>query len=242
MDSDERGAWNKIWSTMGESYSSPDDAMVEHVQGLEPGRALELGCGTGGNAIWLAEQGWEVTAVDYSEVAIDKGKRRAQSGASIEFIVADASTYNPDGLYDLVTSFYIQLRSEQRKKMLANAVGVLAPGGTLLFVSHDQASPPSGWSDEDLQTLTTAEQVISDMPGLKTEQAYVKKEERGTHAEGCEPVEHHGTGDVFGVHPDDSYESNSTVVSLRCRVWTRDPIHNGRRVLDRAIYMLKSWG
>ena len=213
MGNDTRESWNEIWSTMDESYAGADDTLVEQLQGLSPGRALEIGCGTGGNAIWLAEQGWTVTGVDYSDVAIGRAKRRAdERGVSVDFVVGDASTYQPDGQYDLVTSFYIQLPSELRKNMLAVASNALVPGGTLLFVSHDKTSPPSGWSDGDLQTLTTTEQVVAEIPGLNIERAYIKTEESGVHAYCQEPQEHQNSHQIFGVSAEVSYDSSCTIV------------------------------
>ncbi len=213
MGHDARKSWNEIWSTMDESYAGADDTLVEQFNGSSPGRALELGCGTGGNAIWLAEQGWKLTAVDYSDVAIGKARERAEErDVSVDFVVADASTYQPDDQYDLVASFYIQLPSEMRKKMLAVAASALAPGGTLLFVSHDKSSPPSGWSDEDMQTLTTPAQIVAEIPGLDIELAYVKKEASGAPAHCQEPHEHQDSHQIFGASPDSSYESSSTIV------------------------------
>ena len=198
---------------MDQSYTGADDTLVEQVNDLSPGRALEIGCGTGGNAIWLAEKGWKVTAVDYSDVAIGKARQRAKErGVSPDFVVADASTYQLDGQYDLVTSFYIQLPSELRKKTLAVAMKALVPGGTLLFVSHDKTSPPSGWSDEDVLTLTTPEQIVAEIPGLDIEQAYVKKEVSGAPAHSQEPHEHHDSHQIFGASLDASYETSSTIV------------------------------
>ncbi len=78
MGDGSKESWNEIWSTMDESYSGADDTLVEQIKSLPPGRALEIGCGTGGNAIWLAEQGWKVTAVDYSDVAIAKARLRCE--------------------------------------------------------------------------------------------------------------------------------------------------------------------
>ena len=149
-------------------------------------RSVEIGCGTGGNAVWLAKQGWKVTAVDYSVVAIERGMRMAaEAGVDIEFIEADASKFQPRGHYDLITCFYIQLFPQQRADMLANMSKALAQGGTLLFVSHDKSRPPPGWSREDMQSLTTAEEIASELSGLQIEQAFVLD-----HAESCHASSH----------------------------------------------------
>ena len=92
---------------------------------------------------------------------------------NVEFIEADASTYQPQGLYDLIMSFYIQLYPHQRANMLASSLKALAPGGTFLFVSHDKSGPPSGWSEEDLLSLTTTEEIVAELSYLQIEQAFV---------------------------------------------------------------------
>lgn len=93
-------------------------------------------------------------------------------GATVSFLEADASTYQPEGQYDLIVSFYIQLFPQQRANKLANSSHSLAPGGTLLFVSHDKSGPPSGWSAEYLESLTTPEEIVSELPELQIEQAF----------------------------------------------------------------------
>ncbi len=174
MSTDTPEFWNEIWADIEDCGSGSNEILVDQVKSLAPGRALEYGCGTGGNAVWLAKQGWEVTAVDYSGVAIEKGKRlAAEQGVNVSFFVADASAYQPKGQYDLIASFYIQLFPQQRASMLGNSSKALAPGGSILFVSHDKSGPPSGWSAEDLLSLTTPEEIVSELPELEIEQAFV---------------------------------------------------------------------
>ena len=93
MSTDTPEFWNEMWAELEDCGSGSDAILFDQVQDLTPGRALDIGCGTGGNAVWLAKQGWQVTAVDYSEVAIDKGRRlAAEQGVSVGFVVAGAST------------------------------------------------------------------------------------------------------------------------------------------------------
>ena len=155
MSTDFPEFWDETWAEIGATGSGSDEILAEHVGNLTPKRALEIGCGIGGNAVWLAKKGWQVTAVDYSTVAIEKGRQLArEQGVSVDFVVADASKYQPSGNFDLTTSFDVQLFPVERANMLANMSKVLAPGGTLLFVSHDRSGLPSGWSEEDLLSLT----------------------------------------------------------------------------------------
>ena len=207
MSTDTPEFWNEVWSDIEDCGSGSDEILVVQVESLKPGRALDIGCGTGGNAVWLAKQGWQVTAVDYSVVAIEKGKRlAAERGVNVEFVVADASTFQPPNLYQLITSFYIQLFPTQRANMLANMSKTLSPGGTLLFVSHDKSGPPSGWSEEDLQSLTTPEEIVLELSGLQIEQAIILKPDQN------ESHPSHMRGEGGGHKPHGSHDSNTTVV------------------------------
>ena len=188
MRSDTTEFWNDTWSTMDHTFADYDETLVEHAGEVQPGRALDLGCGSGGNAVWLAKRGWQVTAVDFSDVAIEKARMRAAgSGVEVEFLVSDVTTYQPKEKYDLITSFYIHLWPKERAQMLGNAAQLLAPGGRLLFVSHDKSSPPSGWSDADLASLTTPDEVAAELPGLVIERAEAV-EDNGAHM--ADPSDH----------------------------------------------------
>ena len=209
-DTDTVEFWNDTWSTMGHTFSDHDQILMDCAGNLEPGRALDLGCGSGGNAVWLAEHGWQVSGVDFSGVAIEKARTRAaDKRVEAEFVVSDATAYRPDGLYDLIISFYIHLWPEQRARMLANAAEALAPGGRILFVSHDKSSSPPGWSRKDLESLTTPEEVAAELPGLRIERAEVV-EEIGSHAE-YEP-EHEDSEDHDDHEPDLHFHGATTVV------------------------------
>jgi SAM-dependent methyltransferase len=181
MSTDSPKFWDETWAEMGAIGSGSDEILAVQVRHLIPGRALEIGCGMGGNAVWLAEHGWYVTAVDYSSVAIEKGEKlAAERGVSVDFVVADASTYQPVGNFDLIASFYIQPFAAQRASMLAQMSKALAPGGTLLFVSHDKAGPPSGWSEEDLLSLTSPEEIVRELLGLQIKQSATLNHEDGS--------------------------------------------------------------
>lgn len=207
MTRDTREFWNEMWAEQNYLTHDADDLLVAEIEGLKPGRALDIGCGAGGNAVWLAEHGWQVTATDWADAAIEKGKRLAtKRGVQVEFVVTEATTFQPDGQYDLITSFYIQLPPAQRAKMLSMAAGALTPGGTLLFVSHDKSSSPSGWTDEDTASLTTPDEVASELPGLKIEQASVVEHERGEHA-----AHSHDSDDDLDTHERSTVEGRDSL-------------------------------
>ena len=224
MSTDTVEFWNEIWSTMDHTFADHDQALADFATELKPGRTLDLGCGSGGNALWLAERGWRVTGVDFSDAAIEKGKTRAaERGVEVEFVVSDVATYRPDGQYDLVTSFYIQLWPDQRARMLAAAAEALAPGGRLLFVSHDKSSPPSGWSQEDLASLTTPDEVVAELPGLRIELAEVVVGESGAHMSQMpdpdedDGHEHHHPPHEPAEDAEHSHGATTVVVAVRPR-------------------------
>ena len=202
--------WNRIWADTEDCGSGSDEILFDQVECLTPGRALDIGCGTGGNAVWLAKHGWQVTALDHSVVAIEKGKRlSAEQGVNVEFVVADASTRQLEGHYDLITCFYVQMFPHQRANMLAEMSKALAPGGTLLFVSHDKSGPPSGWSVEDLASLTTPEEIVAELSELQIEKAFVLNQDAEvSHASHSHHVG--GEKEPHGAH--DSHGSSNTIV------------------------------
>ena len=220
MESDTVEFWNEIWSTMDHTFADYDELLVEHAGELQPGRALELGCGSGGNAVWMAKRGWRVTALDFSDVAIEKARMRAaERGVEVEFLVSDVTTYQSDEQYDLIASFYIQLWPEERAQMLAMAARSLAPGGTLLFVSHDKSSPPSGWSDDDLASLTSPGEVAAELPGLIIERVETVE---GGGAHMADPSDHdYEHQDYPGEHTqqeeDHSHSATTVIVAVRPR-------------------------
>ncbi len=112
-----------------------------------PGTAIDLAAGEGRNAIWLAECGWDATAVDYSSVAIDKARQIAERrGVEITTEVADLADYEPTpGGYDLVVIAYLQLVDAELAPILRRAADAVAPGGRMVLVSHDLANLEAGY-------------------------------------------------------------------------------------------------
>ncbi|HQZ00258.1 MAG TPA: class I SAM-dependent methyltransferase [Propionicimonas sp.] len=136
--------------------------LAELFADLPPGRALDLGCGEGGDAIWLAEHGWTVTAVDISTTAIERGRRAATGLADpIDWVVADLGEWTTNKRFDLVVSSFLQSPIElPRASILRAAAALVAPAGRLLVVAH--AAPPpwaSQLHDHHEAFLTPAAQV-----------------------------------------------------------------------------------
>ena len=171
----QREDWDKRYASVENLWAvKPNRFLVAEVTELEPGRALDLACGEGQNAIWLATLGWDVTGVDFSEVAIAKARARAErDDVRVEFTCADLLAYEPAaGAFDLVIVLYLHIPADGRRQVLANAAAALAPGGTFVLVGHDLTNMTDGVggpSDPDL--LCTPDQIASELPGLEIEKA-----------------------------------------------------------------------
>ncbi|WP_145229067.1 class I SAM-dependent methyltransferase [Rudaeicoccus suwonensis] len=118
---------SRIWS------GNPNQALVAEVTGLTPGTALDVGCGEGADAIWLAQQGWQVTALDPSSVALERARAAAESaGVTIDFRHTGLTRMSQS--FDLVSAFYPALPKVD--DAMTDLLDAVAPGGTLLMVHH----------------------------------------------------------------------------------------------------------
>lgn len=139
--------WDEMYRSRDQVFSGePNGVLVTEVTGLTPGKALDVGCGEGGDALWLARRGWQVTAVDVSETALRRG---AAAGADVDGRVewqrADLTTTPPPaGGFDLVSAQYFPLPRRPEHRALRALLAAVAPGGLLLFVGHDLADLAPG--------------------------------------------------------------------------------------------------
>ena len=163
-------AWDERYAASELVWSAgPNRFVAEELADLPPGTAVDLAAGEGRNAIWLARRGWSVTAVDFSQVALDKGRTLAGDTA-LEWVCADATTWRPAQSVDLVVVAYLQLPADQRRAAVRGAVESLAPGGTFLLVAHDSTNLTEGTGGpQDPAVLMTAEDVLADLDGLPLE-------------------------------------------------------------------------
>jgi SAM-dependent methyltransferase len=167
----EREDWNRRFRERGLVHGGePDPTVVAEVEGLQPGRALDLGCGQGRNAAWLAQRGWDVTGVDFSDVALEAARLAAPDG---EWMQADLREYEPaESAYDLVLYVFVQLPGAERRAVLQRAAVSLAPGGRLLVVGHDLLNLTEGWGGpSDPRVLFTPDDVAAELPRLVIERA-----------------------------------------------------------------------
>jgi SAM-dependent methyltransferase len=171
-----RERWNRRWSGEERVHAStaPSRFLVAEVAGLRPGAALDLGCGAGRNAVWLAEQGWRVTAVDFSDVALGMARALAdERRVAVEWIEADALGWTPPPrAYDLVCVLYLQLPAPERRVALARAAEAVRPGGTLLVLGHDLENLTAGWGGPtQADVLFTPDDVVAEIGDLRVEKA-----------------------------------------------------------------------
>jgi SAM-dependent methyltransferase len=130
-------------------------ALADVASSLPTGRALDLGCGEGGDVVWLAQQGWDATGVDLSVTAVARGSRAAVA-AGVEdrtaFVAADLDSWETAARFELVTASFLQSWPVQipRAAILRRAAGFVGSGGHLLVTAH--AAPPHGDLPEELRT------------------------------------------------------------------------------------------
>lgn len=160
------GAADRLWS------GNPHPQIPELVAELPPGAALDLACGEGADAIWLAEQGWQVTAVDFSDVAIDRARQAARErDLDINFVVADLDTWVPDGTFDLIVEFYLHFEPERRRGLHQRLEQTLKVSGKYLCVGHHPDHAQSGHQGPPGFLLFSPEDLKTDFKLLTSERA-----------------------------------------------------------------------
>ncbi|MFD4901164.1 SAM-dependent methyltransferase [Streptomyces sp. NPDC058411] len=150
---------DRIWS------GNPNVVLVREVEDLKPGRALDLGCGEGADAVWLARTGWQVTATDISRVALERAAvHAADAGVAdrVDWQWHDLGASFPEGEYDLVSAQFLHSMGDlPREEILRRAAGAVAPGGVLLVVGH--AGFPSWEHDHPDMELPTTDEVLASL-------------------------------------------------------------------------------
>jgi SAM-dependent methyltransferase len=170
-------AWDERYAASELVWSATPNRFVEaELADLPPGRALDVAAGEGRNALWLADRGWQVTALDFSRAGLDKGRAlqaRHERGQElhVDWVVADALTWDPGPeRYDLVLIAYLQLAADQRRTAVRRAFGALREDGTFFVVAHDSTNLTEGTGGPtDPAVLFTAEEVLADLDGERFE-------------------------------------------------------------------------
>lgn len=153
--------------------SEPNRFVAAELESVAPGSALDVACGEGRNAIWLATRGWHATGVDYSATAVERARTLAvDAGVAdrVSFVVADVAAdplpRSPaeSGRYDAVVIAYLQLPAGERRTVLQRAADAVAPGGLLVVVGHHAANLAEGFGGpQDARVLFAPEDVVSDL-------------------------------------------------------------------------------
>lgn len=184
-----REAWDQRYAEKEQVWgAAPDGVLEDWADGRPAGRALDLACGEGRNALWLAERGWQVTAVDFSSVALARAGRQAEARgvrARLDLVVADLGELALErASYDLVLLAYLQAPMAELGPILRRAAQALAPGGTLLVLGHDLSNLSQGrGGPQSAELLYTPQQVVKELdPELKILRAEVLV--RGPQVEG----------------------------------------------------------
>jgi ubiquinone/menaquinone biosynthesis C-methylase UbiE len=157
--------------------AEPNRFVATELADLPPGRALDVACGEGRNAIWLAGHGWSAVGVDFSATAIARARRLAERAGvadRTEFGVGDVVAGElPQGLFDAAVVAYLHLPAVERRLVLQRAAGRVSPGGVLLVVGHDSTNLTEGvGGPQDAAVLYTADDVVADIgPGFAVTKA-----------------------------------------------------------------------
>jgi SAM-dependent methyltransferase len=172
-----------VWSV------EPNRFFADAIEALDvaPGRAVDLACGEGRNAVWLAQRGWQVTAVDFSSVGVARGRAGADAaGLSLDWVVADLATWPlGEAAWDLMAHVYLHWPTAEREPFLRRCAAAVAPGGVLVVVGHDRDNIEHGHGGpQDPDVLTTPEElrVLFEAAGLE-----VVRAERVARAVSVEP-------------------------------------------------------
>ena len=158
-----------VWS------GEPNQFVAQFLSDLPPGSAIDLGAGEGRNAVWLAKQGWDVTAVDFSAVGLEKARRMAfEAQVQLATVVSDAETFEPTYPVDLVLLSYLQVPDVLQARVLRRVRNWVKPGGVVLVVAHDKSNVELGHGGPpDPGVCFTVEQTVAALEGMRIDYAEV---------------------------------------------------------------------
>ena len=159
---EERYSGDKVWS------GRVNVQLAAEAPSLPPGRAMDIGCGEGGDAIWLASQGWEVTAVDFADAALARTTQHAEEAGVAERIETrriDVRSFDAAGeTWDLVTSHFFHLPDGGMPDVVRRLASAVAPGGTLLVVGHHPEDLATGLRHGHTTFMFTADELLAALP------------------------------------------------------------------------------
>jgi len=166
-----QGFWDERYTSEGMLWGAEPNAVVAEIAAdLPAGTVLDLACGQGRNAVWLAQQGHAVTGLDLSPVAIEQARRLAEDvGVDVDLTTGDVTEWDPGGrTWDLVLLSYLQIPTVDREVAHAKAVAAVAPGGTLLLIAHHLDNLDGGiGGPQTPDVLYTKNQLAADFADLE---------------------------------------------------------------------------
>ena len=189
--------WNRRYAEReADSPGEPNPVLAEETASLTPGRALDLAAGDGRHALFLAKRGWRVTAVDFSDAAVERGRRFAEAAGigpgsagksgAIDWVLSDLTEYTPPpGAFDLVTILFLHIPWSQMQDVIRRGAAALAPGGTFLLLGHHRDNIGRGaggpQNPDVLYTEKDVSKVLDGLGGLDIERQE-KVERQSKHA------------------------------------------------------------
>ena len=179
----DRAYWENRYGAPGLTWSgAPNAVLVTEAATLKPGRALDIGSGEGGDALWLAQRGWQVTGIDISQNALDKARDRleaidAAAASRVEWQQRDLTEWIPEpATFDLVTSHFMHLPRVNRDILFPALAAAVAPGGTLLIVGHDVSGIDiDAHRAHQVDLMFGIDEVLAGVGGLTVEVAETRK-------------------------------------------------------------------
>jgi SAM-dependent methyltransferase len=172
----EAADWDDQYQAIDRRWSAePNVFVADRLGGNRSGTGLDLAAGEGRNALWLAEQGWDMTAVDFSETAIGRGQAISDE---VRWVVADIRSWEPDDVYDLVVVAYLHLLLDEFEPLIQRVVTWLAPGGELFMVGHDRSNIEHGVGGPQVPAiLWDIEEIVPWLGGLDILEAEIVERE-----------------------------------------------------------------
>ncbi|GMH37661.1 hypothetical protein BSKO_05534 [Bryopsis sp. KO-2023] len=167
--------WDERYETDPVQTPVPDAFFETQIVSLAPGTAVDLGCGSGANAIALAEKGWTVLGLDFSEKAIELARKAASEKnlTNVDFQVVDCTSWKPDTQFDLVTLSFALANKELGRKVISRGLAALATNGTILISEWDACMEPI-WAMLAGKDLFTVDDLVECLPGLVIESKEVR--------------------------------------------------------------------
>lgn len=164
--------WDERYRQTDQLWSKgPNMFVADRLGHAEPGVGLDVASGEGRNAIWLAERGWEMTAVDFSEVAVERGRAASEK---VNFVVADVLSWDPPESYDLALIAYLHLVESEMREVIERVASWLKPGGELFLIGHDKSNIESGYGGPQVpEVLNDIEAIVRWLDGLEIVEAQV---------------------------------------------------------------------